>query len=61
MFKKEKILDPTGIELKPGKPTKCKGEKKGCCDECNFFLLCFPEWDPDFNPDCTGPTIGSEK
>lgn len=43
---KEKILDPTGIELTPGHSEECKGAKPEtcCCDECNFFLDCFPEW-----------------
>lgn len=48
-----KVIDPTGVELSPGEPKKCLGngehvDDKGraiecCCDECDYFLLCFPE------------------
>ena len=45
----KKIIDVTGIELTPGKPDVCNGNgEKGfecCCDECDWFLLCFPEYD----------------
>ena len=45
----EKIIDITGIELTPGKPTVCLGNgEQGfecCCDECDYFLLCFSEFD----------------
>ena len=46
----EKITDITGAILTPGKPEKCQGngEHKDfecCCDECDWFLLCFPEYD----------------
>ena len=45
----EKIIDITGIELTPGKPTVYLGNgEQGfecCCDECDYFLLCFPEFD----------------
>ena len=45
----EKIIDITGIELMPGNPDACLGNgKQGfdcCCDECDYFLLCFPEFD----------------
>ena len=45
----EKITDITGVELTPGQPTVClgKGEQgfECCCDECDYFLLCFPEFD----------------
>ena len=45
----EKIIDITGIELTPGQPTVCLGNgKQGfeCCyDECDYFLLCFAEFD----------------
>jgi len=44
-----KIVDITGIELTPGKPTVCLGNgEQGfecCCDEWDCFLLCFPEFD----------------
>ena len=47
---KTKIIDVTGAELKPGKPAECKGngEHEGyecCCDECDFYLECFPDWE----------------
>ena len=46
----EKIIDATGIELSPENPAVCLGNgEQGfecCCDECDFFLLCFPEFDP---------------
>ena len=45
----EKIIDITGIELTPGNLTVCLGNgEQGfecCCDECDYFLLCFPEFD----------------
>ena len=45
----EKIIDITGVELTPGNPTVCLGNgKQGfecCCDKCDYFLLCFPEFD----------------
>ena len=46
----KKIIDISGVELTPGKRDVCLGNgKQGfecCCDECDFFLLCFPEFDP---------------
>lgn len=44
-----KIIDVTGAELKPGNPDECEGNGKHaafeiCCDECDYFLQCFPEW-----------------
>ena len=45
----EKIIDITGVELTPGKTTVCLGNgEQGfecCCDECDYFLLCCPEFD----------------
>ena len=46
----EKVTDVTGATLTPGKPEKCQGngEHKDfecCCDECDWFLLCFHEYD----------------
>ena len=42
--------DRTGIKLTPGRPTVCLGNgEQGfecCCDECDYYLLCFPEFDP---------------
>lgn len=41
------IIDQwTGEKLCPGEPELCQGnvERGGhCCDECNYFLACFPE------------------
>jgi len=41
----KKVIDITGVELTPGKPTVCLGNgEQGfecCCDECDYFLLCF--------------------
>ena len=46
----EKVIDVTGIELTPGKPNVCLGNgadgNEMCCDECDYFLLCFPQYDP---------------
>ena len=51
----EKIIDITGIELTPGEPTVCLGNGKQvfdcCCDECDHFLLCFPEFDVKIKTD----------
>ena len=45
----KKIIDVTGIELTPGNPTACLGNgERGfecCCDECDYFLCCFPKFD----------------
>ena len=44
-----KIIDITGLELTPGEPVVCLGNgEQGfecCCDECDYFLLCFPGFD----------------
>mgnify|MGYP006967366314 FL=1 len=44
-------IDPsTGVELRPsfhGKDCPGNGERPGiecCCDECDHFLTCFPDW-----------------
>ena len=46
----KKIIDATGIELLPGMPADCLGngeqDYECCCDECDYYLLCFPEFDP---------------
>lgn len=34
-------------ELSPGHPDTCAGNVENvgnCCDECDYFLACFPEW-----------------
>ena len=45
----KKIMDITDIELTPGNPDICFGNGdqgyECCCDECDHFLLCFPEFD----------------
>lgn len=44
----EKVIDISCVELTPGKPTVCLGNgEQGfecCCDECDCFLACFPEY-----------------
>ena len=50
MRDQKNVIDVTGVELIPGDPVACSGNgEQGfecCCDECDFFLLCFPEFDP---------------
>ena len=45
----KKIMDITDVELMLGEPTVCLGNgKQGfecCCDECDYYLLCFLEFD----------------
>ena len=45
-----KVIDIIGVELMPGEPTVFFGNgEQGfecCCDECDYYLLCFPEFDP---------------
>ena len=47
----KRVMDITDIELMPGEPTVCLGNgEQGfecCCDECDYYLLCFPEFDPE--------------
>ncbi len=46
----EKVIDVTGVELTPGEPDVCLGNGdqgfECCCDECDYYLFCFPEFDP---------------
>ena len=47
----KKVIDVTGVELTPGDRDTCLGgdnhpEYPLCCDECDYFLLCFPEYMP---------------
>ena len=46
----KKVIDITNVELMPGEPTVCLGNGEHgfecCCDECDYYLLCFPEFDP---------------
>ena len=48
----KKIVDITGVELMPGEPALCLGNGERdfecCCDECDYYLLCFTE----FNSTC---------
>ena len=43
----KKTIDVTEVNLMPGEPAVCLGnggqEFECCCDECDYFLLCFPE------------------
>ena len=45
----KQTIDITGVSLSPGNPNACPGNgEQGfecCCDECDFYLLCFPESD----------------
>ena len=45
----KKGIDVTGVELTPRERTVCLGNgKQGfacCCDQCDYLLLCFPEFD----------------
>ena len=45
----KKVNDITGVELMPGEPAVCLGNgEQGfecCCDECDYYLLCFPEFE----------------
>ncbi len=49
----KRVVDITGVELMPGEPAACFGNgEQGfecCCDECDYYLLCFPEFDPKNN------------
>ena len=51
-------IDIIGIELTPREPNVCLGNgEQGfecCCDECNYFLLCFPEFDLQGKEENTG-------
>ena len=44
------LMDPTGTVLTPslhGEKCAGNGEHPGiecCCDECDFYLACFPDW-----------------
>ena len=45
----KRVIDITGVELTPGEPAVCLGNgEQGfecCCDECDYYLLCFPQFD----------------
>ena len=66
----KKTIDVTGVELMPGEPAVCLGNgEQGfecCCDECDYFLLCFPQFDSKSKkkikkqyPSC--PTIAKQR
>ena len=42
------VIDITAAELTPGEPDVCPGNgERGyecCCDECDYYLLCFPDF-----------------
>ncbi len=44
----KRVIDITGVKLIPGKPAACLGNGvqgfECCCDECDYYLLCFPEF-----------------
>ena len=44
----QKVIDIAGIELTPGDSVVCLGNgEQGyecCCDECDYYLLCYPEF-----------------
>ena len=46
----KRVIDITGVELMPGEPAVCLGNgEQGfecCCDECDYYLFCFPEFHP---------------
>ena len=46
---RKRWTEMTAVEITPGESTVCLGNgEKGfecCCDECDYFLLCFPEFD----------------
>ena len=46
----KKVTYITGTELTPGGPTVCPGNgEQGfecCCDECDYYLICFQKFDP---------------
>ena len=50
-FMKKRIIDVTGTPLTPSKQgRRCKGNGKHkkyecCCDECEYYLYCFPQSD----------------
>ena len=61
----EKIIDITGVEFTPGKPSVCLGNgEQGfecCCDECDYFLLCFPEFDDQIKEENITPSKNDTK
>ena len=50
-MRKKQIIDATGTPLTPSRQgRKCLGngehpEYECCCDECDYYLYCFPQFD----------------
>ncbi len=50
-MRKKQIIDVTGTPLTPSRQgRKCLGngehpEYECCCDECDYYLYCFPQYD----------------
>ena len=61
----KKVIDVTGVELTPGEPSVCLGNgEQGfecCCDECDYFLRCFPEFDSIYKSLCDNLSRGRKK
>lgn len=54
-YKPEDFIDVTGTVLTPswhGQECQGNGERPGvecCCDECDFYFACFPDWREQMN------------
>ena len=50
-----KEIDISGVVITPGESDVCLGNgEQGfdcCCDECDYYLLCFPDCDFEFEED----------
>lgn len=62
---KERIIDPsTGTELTPsehGEHCLGSGDFPGyecCCDECDYYLACFPDWKEWYPLEPSAPIAG---
>ena len=56
IFYRDPVKDPsTGVMLQPschGKDCPGNGEHPGvecCCDECDYYLDCFPDWESNLS------------
>ena len=49
----KRVTDITDVQPAPGEPAVCLGNgEQGvecCCDECDYYLLCYPEFEPKNN------------
>ena len=58
----KKVIDITNVELTPGEPTACLGNGdhgfECCCDECDYYLFCFPDYDPKNKDNIAENNIG---